>query len=236
MRRLSILIAFAITGCVTIESTQNAESMASPKERAEARIELGIGYLGQGNMVKSRENLEKALEHYPGYYRAQLSMAHYFEKVGEKELATQMYETALKEHPKNGNVLNNYGTFLCKYGNYEKADEYFNKAIEQPYYYLTSASYENAAFCALKSGDTAQAKTYFTRTLDHDPHRARSLLNLAKLEIDDDEFVKARIRLMKFHQRYGIQKTSLKLLADLEGKAGNESLESKYRKKLEEMN
>lgn len=235
MRRLSILFAITLTGCVTVESTQNPGSSASPKERAEARIELGIGYLNQGNMVKARENLEKALTHYPGYYRAQLSMAHYFEKVGEKDAATEIYETALKQHPQNGNVLNNYGTFLCKHGNYERADKFFNKAIDQPYYYLTSASYENAAFCALKSGDTAQAKTYFMRTLDHDLHRARALLHLAKLEIEDGDFVKARIRLMKFHQRYGVQKTSLELLAELEAKAGNEALEEKYRQKIKQM-
>lgn len=235
MRHLPILFAVTLTGCVTVESTQNPERLAAPKERAEARIELGIGYLHQGNMVKARENLEKALDHLPSYYRAQLSMAHYFEKVGEKEAATEMYETALKQHPRNGNVLNNYGTFLCKHGNYAKADEYFNKAIEQPYYYLTSASYENAAFCALKSGDIAQAKAYFVRTLNHDPHRARALLHLAKLEIDDGDFTPARIRLMKFHQRYGLQRTSLELLAELEAKAGNEALEDKYRQKIQQM-
>lgn len=228
----SLILASTLVGCVTVETTDSPEIVSNPKEKAEARIALGMGYLEQGNMVKARENLEKALKHYPGYYRAQLSLAHYYEKVGEDESANSLYKKSLRQNPSNGNVLNNYGTFLCKQGEYEQADRYFNRAIEQPYYYLISASYENAAFCALKAGETEKAKNYFTRTLDHDPNRVRSILYLAKLEIDAGSYKEARIRLMQFHQRYGVQKASLGLLAELEQKAGNEALEKKYRKQL----
>lgn len=232
MRLSFLLLPFLLSACVTVETTPLNEPVADPKEKAEARIALGLGYLEQGNMLKARENLEKALEHYPGYYRAQLSLAHYYEQVGEGVSAKKMYQTALEMHPKNGNVLNNYGTFLCKRGDYKKADQYFNLAINQPYYYLLSASYENAALCSLKAENPQKAKLYFTRALDHDPNRARSILHLAKLEINDKEFTNARLRLIKFHQRYGLQKTSLKLLIELETAAGNSSLEKKYRTQL----
>tara|TARA_Y100001956_G_scaffold16659_1_gene16171 strand:- start:4056 stop:4769 length:714 start_codon:yes stop_codon:yes gene_type:complete len=233
MRQIATLLILAISGCVTVETTNNtSENTFNPKERAEARIALGMGYLEQGNMLKARENFEKALNHSPGYYRAQLSMAHYFEKVGETSSAEKMYKTSLRQHPKNGNVLNNYGTFLCKQGDYSAADKYFNSAIQQPYYYLISGSYENAALCALKAGNTQQAKNYFIRTLDHDPNRINSVLRLAKLEIDDGEYTQARIRLMKLHQSYGLQKPSLRLLIELEEKAGNHILEQQYRDKL----
>ena len=122
---------------------------------------------------------------------------------------------------------------MCKQGEYQKADEYFNRAIAQPYYYLVPASYENAAFCALKSGDKEQARYYFAKTLDHDPNRVRSLLQLAKLEIDAQQYTQARIRLMQFNQRYGNQKTSLQLLVELEKKAGNKALEKKYQAALD---
>lgn len=235
MRLLLLSLPLLVSGCVTVEATSSNTPTASSREQAEARIELGIGYLDQGNMLKARENLEKALEHDSKYYRAQLSLAHYFEQVGEEQSAEKLYKTALRQHPKNGNVLNNYGTFLCKHERYEQADEYFNKAINQPYYYLISASYENAALCSLKSGEKDKAKQYFDRALDHDPYRPRSLLNLAKLEIENGQYTDARIRLMNFHKRYGVQKPSLQLLIDLEHKAGNKALEKKYQKKLEMM-
>ncbi|MEZ8709585.1 type IV pilus biogenesis/stability protein PilW, partial [Vibrio alginolyticus] len=120
-------------------------------------------------------------------------------------------------------------------GEYEQADKYFNRAIDQPYYYLVSASYENAAFCAFKAGEVEQAKYYFSRAIDHDPNRARSVLQLSKIEVSEAEYNDARLRLFKFHQRYGYQIPSLQILVELEKKAGNRALQQKYQSKLDEL-
>ncbi|EGR3962787.1 type IV pilus biogenesis/stability protein PilW [Vibrio cholerae] len=221
-------LIIALTGCVTVTETAGNATQSDPTEMAEARIALGLGYLENGSMIKARENLEKALQHAPDYYRSQLSMAHYYEAVGENDAARTMYRTALSKHPKNGNVLNNFGTFLCKQGEYDTADQYFRRAVEQPYYYLISASYENAGLCALKAGKTDNAREYFKRAIDHDPNRLLSILQLTKMEIEAGDYTPARLRLMDLNQRYGYQKASLKLLIELEKRAGNSALEQKY--------
>ncbi|EGQ9713414.1 type IV pilus biogenesis/stability protein PilW [Vibrio alginolyticus] len=230
---LLLLSQFALVGCVTVKEDGSPVVKADPVAMAESRIALGLGYLDGGNMIRAHDNLQQALNHAPQYYRAQLSMAHYYETVGEDIKAEQMYKRSLHQHTKNGNVLNNYGTFLCKRGDFEKADQMFNRAIEQPYYYLIPASYENAAFCALKSQDKDKARYYFTRAIDHDPHRPKSILQLAKIEIDSGDYTEARIRLMRFNQMYGVKKPSLQLMIQLERAAGNEALEKKYQKQLE---
>ncbi|NOH67656.1 type IV pilus biogenesis/stability protein PilW [Vibrio rotiferianus] len=231
---LSICALVMLNGCVTVnegEPTQKADPIAM----AESRIALGLGYLENGNMIRAHDNLQQALSHAPQYYRTQLSMAHYYETVGEVDKAESMYKRSLRQHTKNGNVLNNYGTFLCKQGKYEQADKMFTRAIEQPYYYLIPASYENAAFCALKSQQPKRAKYYFERAINHDPHRPKSILQLAKLEIDDGEYTDARIRLMRFHQTYGLKKPSLQLMVELERAAGNDALKEKYQQKLDNL-
>lgn len=230
---LLLMSQFALVGCVTVKEDGSPVVKADPVAMAESRIALCLGYLEGGNMIRAHDNLQQALTHAPQYYRAQLSMAHYYETVGEDAKAEQMYKRSLRQHTKNGNVLNNYGTFLCKRGDFEKADQMFNRAIEQPYYYLIPASYENAAFCALKSQDKDKAKYYFARAIDHDPHRPKSILQLAKLEIDSGNYTEARIRLMRFNQMYGVKKPSLQLMIQLERAAGNEALEKKYQKQLE---
>ncbi|MCQ9052701.1 type IV pilus biogenesis/stability protein PilW [Vibrio diabolicus] len=230
---LLLISQLALVGCVTVKEDGSPVVKADPVAMAESRIALGLGYLEGGNMIRAHDNLQQALTHAPQYYRAQLSMAHYYETVGEDAKAEQMYKRSLRQHTKNGNVLNNYGTFLCKRGDFEKADQMFNRAIEQPYYYLIPASYENAAFCALKSQDKDKAKYYFARAIDHDPHRPKSILQLAKLEIDSGNYTEARIRLMRFNQMYGVKKPSLQLMIQLERAAGNEALEKKYQKQLE---
>ncbi|MFA0520228.1 type IV pilus biogenesis/stability protein PilW, partial [Vibrio sp. 10N.222.55.E8] len=72
---LSLLITLSLVGCVSVtEGPLQVES--DPIAMSESRIELGLGYLGQGNMMRARENLELAVKHAPNYYRARLSMAH----------------------------------------------------------------------------------------------------------------------------------------------------------------
>lgn len=232
-RMLAVGVILALSGCVTVTETSDIAAQSDPTEMAEARIALGLGYLENGSMIKARENLEKALQHAPHYYRSQLSMAHYFEMVGENDSARKMYQSTLNQHPQNGNVLNNFGTFLCKQGEYDTADQYFRRAVEQPYYYLISASYENAGLCALKAGKNDNAREYFKRAVDHDPNRLLSILQLTKMEIDAGDYTQARLRLMALNQRYGYQKASLKLLVELEKRAGNSALEQKYQTLLE---
>lgn len=205
------------------------------QQRSEARIELGIGYMQKGDMRKARENLEQALIHSPNYYRAQLSIAHYYEQVGETQSAESFYKKALKRHPNNGDVLNNYGTFLCKQGEFALADKYFNHAIQQQNYYLTSTSYENAALCAMKVQQTEQAISYFKRALDFEPDRVRSALTLAELEIRVGSLEDARLRLVRFHHKFGLHKPSLKLLIELEQKAGNPNVAEEYKRKLDRL-
>lgn len=79
-----------------------------------------------------------------------------------------------------------------------------------------------------KSGNKDKARNYFSRALDHDPSRSQSLLQLAELEIEKDEFSNARGRLLKFNKRYGYRPVSLGLLIKLENKANNPELVSKY--------
>jgi len=237
--KLSTLVLasqLGLVGCVTVNEEGNSPVVkADPVSMAESRIALGLGYLESGSMIRAHDNLQQALTHAPSYYRAQLSMAHYYETVGEDAKAEDMYKRSIRQNSKNGNVLNNYGTFLCKQGEYKQADKMFNRAIEQPYYYLIPASYENAGFCALKSNNKDKAKYYFTRAIDHDPHRPKSILQLAKLEIDSGNYTDARIRLMRFNQMYGVKKPSLRLMVELERAAGNDALEKKYQYQLDQI-
>ncbi|MGR5131656.1 type IV pilus biogenesis/stability protein PilW [Vibrio alfacsensis] len=231
---LLLVSQLGIVGCVTVNENGPVVE-ADPVTMAESRIALGLGYLNSGSMIRAHDNLQQALTHAPNYYRAQLSMAHYYEVVGEDSKAENIYKRSLRQHSKNGNVLNNYGAFLCKRGDFPQADQMFNRAIQQPYYYLIPASYENAGFCALKSNNPNKAKYYFSRAIDHDPHRPKSILQLAKLEIDSGNYTDARLRLMRFNQMYGVKRPSLQLMVELEREAGNKVLEQKYQKQLDKL-
>ena len=222
-----------LAGCATVTVEDSAEQF-NAIDAAEARMTLGLNYLKVGQWQRARENLEQALNYAPDYYRVQNAMAYYYQKVGEKESAEKMYKKALRDSPRNGDVLNNYGAFLCSEGRYDEAINTFVKAINQPYYYLISASYENAGLCSRKQGDNEQAIDYFEKALSHDPYRPKSILQLAQLELEANNYKDARLRLFKFNKRYGYTANSLLLLIQLEKQNGRLTLVNKYANLLKE--
>ncbi|WP_297480424.1 type IV pilus biogenesis/stability protein PilW [uncultured Photobacterium sp.] len=222
-----------LAGCATVTVEDSAERF-NAIDAAEARMTLGLNYLKVGQWQRARENLEQALSYAPDYYRVQNAMAYYYQKVDEKESAEKMYKQALRDSPRNGDVLNNYGAFLCSEGRYDEAIDTFVKAINQPYYYLISASYENAGLCSRKQGDDLQAIDYFEKALSHDPYRPKSMLQLAQLELEANNYKDARVRLLKFNKRYGYTANSLLLLIQLENQNGRLTLVNKYANLLKE--
>ena len=185
--RLFCFLSLLLVGCTN--PTQQ------PYERADARIALGIKYLDLGNMVKAKSNLMSALKHAPDYYKVTLALAHYYEKVNESGLASELFRKALEKAPDNGEILNNFANFLCNRGHYEQARSLFTQATRQLEYLHTALSYENAALCALKHKDTQSAAKLFQKALDHDPNRTKSILNLAKIDIASGKKKLAKERL-----------------------------------------
>ncbi|NOJ24662.1 type IV pilus biogenesis/stability protein PilW [Vibrio coralliilyticus] len=213
MRFFCLIATMLLSSCVTID-TQTVT--AGTKDKADARIALGLSYLQRDNRVKARENIQKALEHAPEYYRAQLAMAHYLEQVSEFTHAEHWFQQAISQHPNNGQLLNDYGSFLCKQSRFQEANVLFERAVIQPNYYYVADSYENAAFCALKAGQQARAARYFERAIAHDSNRPQAILNLAHLEMNQGRYEAAQHHITLFNQQFGIQEISLRLMVELE--------------------
>ena len=222
-----LLSCLLFSGCATVDVVDNGKEFDA-QAASEARVNLGLSYFKAEQWQRARENLELALKYDPNYYRAQNAMAYYYQKVGENDAAEKMYIKALKNSPKNGDVLNNYGVFLCSEDRYKEAIDAFVKAVKQPNYYLISDSYENAGLCSRKQGNLKEAADYFENALSHDPYRPRSLLQLAQVEIDSNNFKDARVQLFKFNKRYGYTADSLWLLIQLEKQAGRLTQVTKY--------
>ena len=228
---LTLALSILNYGCVTVDAEAEAESV-DPVSAAESRIALGIAYMERGHYLRARQDFEKALELAPDYYRTHLSMAHFHQVVGELDLAEDTYNKALKRYPNNGNVYHNYGTFLCIQNRYDLADQKFHLAIRQPSYFNKADSYENAGLCALKAGQDSKAKGYLEKALAHDPFKPNATIQLAALEFGAGNYTSARVRLMTFHQRYGDQKPSLKLLIAIEQQSSNVVMASHYQQQL----
>ena len=207
------LSLFALSACVTQQYVDENDSPivqndATKNEIAMTRITLGIGYLNMGNTKQAKFNLEKAKRFAPNLVQVYTAFAHYYDTVGEPEQAIESYEKALSIKSDDADTLNNYGVFLCRQNQLEKAELQILKAIAVPSYILVSESYENLALCHLKSEHFTKAEEYLDKSITHSPSRASSLLQMSKLQYIKADYIKSKT----FVKRY--EKTTRRFNAD----------------------
>ena len=192
-----------LSSCVT-QSFENNEpivkNQASRDEMAATRIALGLGYLKMGDMSQAKLNLEKAKGFSPNLVQVHTAFAHYYETVGESELAIGSFEQALAIKADSADTLNNYGVFLCRQDKLADAEVQFLKAIAVPSYILVSQSYENLASCYLENDDFEKAEIYLNKAIFHSPNRTRTLLQMVRMQYAMTDYQEAKRFLHKFER------------------------------------
>lgn len=183
------VIPFALlglSGCVTethsvTKNSPVVNSEMNNLEAARTRISLALEYLKAGNNTQAKFNLERAAKFAPKLPEVHYTLAYYFEQVKEFQQAKASYQTALKLVPNDPNTLNNYGTFLCRIGEYDEARAQLLKAIDTRGYLRVSQSYENLALCAVKQDKFELALDYLNSAVQHDGQSKSALISLAGL-------------------------------------------------------
>ena len=140
----AVIFPFIFSACVSQSTIQDFNQQLAAK----ARVELALGYLQQNNPQLAKINLDKALQHDKNYYLVHSALAHYYQQQGEIDNAHREYETALKLNNQQGDLHNNFGTFLCRQNQFEQAQQQFQLALNSPNYYHQADTFENMVLCA----------------------------------------------------------------------------------------
>lgn len=199
-RQLGLGLLFLALGACTAARTDPPLSPNQAELAAGYNVQLGLAYLSQQEPARAKSKLLHALELAPHYPPALEAMAYFQEQTGNVALATEYYQQALAEAPGSGMVLNNYGAFLCRQGQYQAAIEYFQRAVNDPNYLPVAEAYENAGICALQLSELDTAKHFFTRAVQQDPQQANAWLALAEIEVAQHRFADAKIALTRYNQ------------------------------------
>jgi len=192
-----------LSACVTQNYENDSpvvENQANLDEMAATRISLGLGYLKMGNMAQAKLNLEKARKFSPELVQVYTAFAHYYEVVGENELTEQSYQKALSIKSDDADTLNNYGVFLCRQNQVDKAEKQFLKAIAVPSYILVAKSYENLSACYLQVDDFDKAEYYLEKAIDHSPNSSGTLFQMVRLQYAKGNYNRAKQYQQKFEK------------------------------------
>jgi type IV pilus assembly protein PilF len=168
-------------------------------DAAVANMNLGAGYLRQGNYTLAIERLQRALAQNPRLVEAHSTIAFAYDQIGSLEEAETHYLRATQLDPANGGAANAYAVFLCNRQNrWADAAPYFRRAADDPNYPTPEAALTNAGVCALSAGETAAAAESFRAALARNASFPDALLNMMELTYQERNFLQTRA----FVQRY----------------------------------
>jgi type IV pilus assembly protein PilF len=207
MTAIALCALSLVAGC-NAGGIRSNEDGYSPKQSPETyvntpayiNVQLGIGYMREGDYEIAMARLKKALTLNPDLAVAHSTIAVLYQELGQIKLSEEHYKKALRLDYNNSSIHNNYGQFLCKHSDPRKAIEEFEIAAGNPLYRNTYIALTNAGGCALRIPDYALAEEYLRRALEVDPQFAPALANMIQVSVDTEQYFQGRAYLQRYRE------------------------------------
>jgi type IV pilus assembly protein PilF len=227
---LALLLAACGAGTAPIVKKESAATKR--QEAARVNTDLGTTYLRQGKLELALEKLTKALSFDKDYADAHTVIAALYDQIGNTAQAEEHYRRAAQLKPNGGLELNNYGVFLCKLGRYPESEEYFRRAVADPFYNRIDIALTNSGTCLLKAGKVEQAEQALRAALMRSPDNPEALFQLASVLYERHDYFKARAFIQRFESVSQPRPESLLLGRNIELRLGNAETAQDYTRRL----
>jgi type IV pilus assembly protein PilF len=189
MKRLCLMLLLA--GCAALAA-------AVENRAADANLRLGVAYLQQGNLATAKEKLERALALAPNDVEVLTAMALLYGRLGDPGKADSSFRAALRIAPKDPELANNYGVYLCDHGRQEEGVKRFEQAANDPLYAAPWRAYTNAGVCLRSAKQDAAAERAFLHALELRPKYSEAVYQMASLELAQKKATAAAARVESF--------------------------------------
>jgi type IV pilus assembly protein PilF len=180
-------VMFLLSGCVTTR----VGDLSDKEEAAKLNLELGLGYLRQGDFNEARIKLEKSIKDQPDNATAQRALGLVYERLGDNKGAEKQYRTAVSKAPEDVDTLNQLASFLCAHDERPEALKLFDQALSIPLYPNRELLLTNLATC-ISATDKPQAEVYLRQALALKPNYGPALLQMGEVSYSQQHFAQAR--------------------------------------------
>lgn len=226
-RRGGWLLLLLLCGCAQ-NGVQSHEPVADKQSRAAVHTDLGAGYYSRGQYEVALQELNEASRIDPEYANAYNIFGLVYMALHENSIAEQNFQRALRLSPKDSEINNNYGWFLCQTGHEAESIKHFQLAVENPLYQSPEIAYLDAGVCTQKLGDDARAKIYFLKALEYRQQIPQALMGLAEINFKAGQYESARGYLQKLSQMTDATAKSLWLGVRIERRLHDRNAEASY--------
>lgn len=241
MSRLSVTLVLlaGLTGCVTVPAPGSPERSnvepADAGKRAQVRLELAALYLGRGQPETALGEVDRAIAAQPEMAQAHNLRGLALAGMGDSARAEQAFQRAMQLAPADGDVMHNYGWFLCQQRRWPEAEARFSAALALPQYREVVRTLLAQGVCQARAGRWADAERTLSRSYELDPGNPVTAYNLAEVLMQRGEIERARFYVARINNRPELTSAqSLWLAARIERRAGDLQAAQALGRKLQE--
>ncbi|MDO8862122.1 type IV pilus biogenesis/stability protein PilW [Haliea sp. E1-2-M8] len=201
-RRALLLLVVLCTGCVT--TTDNVfTTPPAPQEALERRVALARQYIGQRDWDNAKRNLAQAVAIDDSNAEVHEAFALVYQSTGEKELAEESFEKAIRLDRNFSRARNNFAAFLYSEQRYADAEKQLEQVVKDTLYTGRTMAFVNLGLCRQQLDKPAAAEEAFRRALAMDRANSIALLELAQLRFEAGDHAEA-------NRHYGTYRTAVR--------------------------
>lgn len=196
---LLVALTLGLAGCVTETNDMLAQNR-NPEKAVRAYVDIGRQSMQRGDMENAHRSLNRAYDIKPDDPAVNDALAIFFSHEGDKAMAEKHFKKALSSDPNFSQARNNYAAFLFAEGRYKDAIEQLERVVKDYRYDRRSTAYENLGQCYLKINEQEKAENAFNRGLKLNPAMPLSLLELAEIRFNQQDYKASAAYLAAFEQ------------------------------------
>ncbi|KDE89162.1 type IV pilus biogenesis/stability protein PilW [Stenotrophomonas maltophilia] len=240
---LAGVLAVAVGGCKSHPKAKLGPSQApvysvgDPESvRREVRwrdlLTLATRDMQVGNLDAAERKVREALKLAPEAPDALVLQAGIDDRRGRTRQAGENFRKAAELAPQRGDVLNNYGAWLCQQGQPAESLVWFDRALQAPGYATPGEAQANAGSCALDAGQLERAERDLRAALVAAPANPVALESMAQLSYRQGRYMDARAFAERRIAAAPATRSVLQLASQIEVKLGDRAASDRYLQRI----
>ncbi|MBH1659158.1 type IV pilus biogenesis/stability protein PilW [Stenotrophomonas maltophilia] len=185
-----------------------------------------------GNLDAAERKVREALKLAPESPDALVLLAGIDERRGRTQQAGESFRRAAEQAPQRGDILNNYGAWLCQQGRPAESLVWFDRALQAPGYATPAESQANAGGCALDAGQFERAERDLRAALTTLPGNPVALEAMAQLSFRQGCFMEARAFAERRIAAAPATRSVLQLASQIEARLGDRAASDRYLQRI----
>ena len=156
------------------------------------------------------------------------------DRRGRTRQAGENFRKAAELAPQRGDVLNNYGAWLCQQGQPVESLVWFDRALQAPGYATPGEAQANAGSCALDAGQLERAERDLRAALVAAPANPVALESMAQLSFRQGRYMEARAFAERRIAAAPATRSVLQLASQIEVKLGDRAASDRYLQRIQQ--